>query len=128
MKTHPREILIYYNSEANSDRKLLAYAKSTGLKIKSYCHSKAPSTSTSWQTILTMLKMHPKELMNKAHPFYQSNIRGKEFNLEGWLSIIKRNPGLMRSPIAINGRKAILCETPSDIYKLFNTASVTNAT
>ncbi len=118
MKTHPREILILYNSESSSDRKLLAYAESTGLKIKSYCHSKSPYTSTAWKSILETLDVHPKKLMNKAHPYYQANIRGKEFDDEGWLSVIMRNPQLIKSPIALKGRKAVVCSTPSDIYRL----------
>ena len=118
MKTHPREILLYYNSQSSNDKKILAYAKSTGLKVKSYCHSQAPSTTTSWQTILDTLEMHPKELMNKADPYYQANIRGKEFDLDGWLSVIKNNPDLIKAPIAMNGKKAIVCNTPADIYKL----------
>lgn len=118
MKTHSREILIYYNSESSTDRKILAYAQSTGQVIKSYCHTKAPSTRTSWQTILTSLDLHPKQLMNKAHPYYQANIRGKEFDEEGWLSVIKKNPQLIKAPIAMKGKRAVLCHTPSDIYRL----------
>lgn len=118
MKTHPREILIYYNAESSNDRKLLAYARSTGLKIKSYQLGQTPSTSTSWQTILKTLNMHPKELMNKADPYYQANIRGKEFDEEGWLSVIMNNPLLIKAPIAMSGKKAVICRTPSDIFKL----------
>lgn len=118
MKTHPREILIFYNEESSKDKKLLAYAKSTGFKIRSYAHAKAPYTSTGWKLILDTLKMHPKELMNKADPFYQDNLRGKEFDDDGWLSVIKNNPNLIKSPIAMKGNKAILCNTPTDIYRL----------
>jgi arsenate reductase len=118
MITHPREIQIYYNSESINDRKVIAYAKSTGYVVKSFCHKFAPSTSTGWQTLLEALKVHPKDLMNKADPYYQANIRGKDFELEGWLSVIMNNPHLIKAPIAMKGRKAIVCKTPSDIYKL----------
>jgi len=118
MKTHPREILIYYNSESPSDRKTLAYAKSTGFKIRSYCHDQAPSTTTSWKTILSSLDMHPKEIMNKAHPYYQANLKGKDFEMDDWLQVIKKNPQVIKSPTAMKGKKAIVCNTPSDIYKL----------
>ena len=118
MKTHPRELLIYYNSNSSSDRKTLAHAQGTRFKIRSYCHSHSPSSTTSWKSILEKLNKHPKEILNKAHPYYQSNIRGKEFDSEGWLNVIKHNPEMIKAPIAINGKKAILCETPTDIYKL----------
>jgi len=117
MKTHPREILIYYNSNSSSDRKTLAHAKSTGLKVRAYCHSNSPSTSTSWQSILKKLDKHPKEILNKAHPYYQSNLRGREFDSEDWINVIQHNPEMIKAPIAINGKRAILCETPTDIYK-----------
>jgi len=118
MKTHPSEILLYYNSSSSSDRKVLAHAKSTGFKVRSYCHSQAPSTSTSWNTILSSLDVHPKELLNKADPFYQNNLKGKEYDIDDWLNVIKNNPNLMKSPIAIKGSKVIVCRTPTDIYKL----------
>lgn len=118
MKTHPREILILYNSESSNDKKVLAYAQSTGFKIRSFCHSKSPYSSTAWKSVLHALGMHPKEIMNKADPYYQSNIRGREFDDEGWLSVILNNPQLIKSPIAVKGKKAMLCRTPSDIYRL----------
>lgn len=118
MKTHPREILLYYNSESSSDRKTLAHAESSGYKVRAYCYNNTPSTTTSWKTILTSLDKHPKDLMNKAHPYYQSNIRGKEFDMNDWVQILKKNPQIMKAPIAIKGQAAILCTTPTDIYKL----------
>lgn len=118
MKTHQREILLYYNPNSTADRKTVAHAKSTGLKIKSFHHDQAPSTTTSWKTIIENLGVHPKELLNKADPYYQSNIRGKEFDDEDWLNVLKNNPSLIKSPIAVSGNKAILCQTPTDIYKL----------
>ncbi|MBT8191616.1 MAG: glutaredoxin [Saprospiraceae bacterium] len=118
MKTHQREILIYYNPNKSGDRKTVAHAQGTGFKIRTYHHSQAPSTTTSWKTILNSLQMHPKELLNKADPYYQNNLRGKEFDDEDWLNVLKKNPNLIKSPIAISGNRAIICRTPTDIYKL----------
>lgn len=118
MKTHQREILIYYNPESSSDRKTVAYANSMVSHIKSYSFKQSPSTGTSWQQILKSLSLDPKEVLNKAHPYYQAHIRGREFDDEGWVKVLKNNPELIKAPIAIRGNKAILCNTPTDIYKL----------
>ena len=118
MKTHQRELLIYYNPSSSSDRKTLAYAKSTGSKVKSYEHSKSPSTSTSWKMILKALNKHPKDLLNKAHPYYQDKVKGKDFTMTGWLDVLKRNPDMIKYPIALKGSKAILCSTPTDVLRL----------
>lgn len=118
MKTHQREILIYYNPVSNSDRKTVAHAQSMGKHVKTYEFGKTPSTGTSWQMILKSLDMHPKELLNKAHPYYQAHIRGREFTREGWLKVLRYNPELLKAPIAIRGKRAILCTNPTDIYRL----------
>ncbi|MBK8393330.1 MAG: hypothetical protein IPL23_30475 [Saprospiraceae bacterium] len=51
---------------------------------------KSHNTSTAWKTILNQLNIHPKLLLNKAHPDYQNNLRGKEFDHEGWLNVISK--------------------------------------
>jgi len=118
MKTHSREILIYYNPESSADRKTVAHARSMVPHLKTYSFAQAPSTGTSWQQILKALNRDPKELLNKAHPYYQSHIRGREFHDECWIKVIRNNPDLLKAPIAMRGSRAILCSTPTDIYKL----------
>lgn len=118
MRTNQREIMIYYNPESISDRKTVAHAQGISSHIKTFAHSKSPSTGTSWQMILRSLDVEPKALLNKAHPYYQKNIRGWEFDDEGWLTVLANNPDLIKAPIAVRGRRAILCNNPTDIYKL----------
>ncbi len=118
MKTHFREIMIYYNPESSADRRTVAFAQTISAHVKTFEFSKSPSTGTSWQQIIAALNIHPKELLNKAHPYYQQFIRGREFDEEGWLNVLKYNPELIKAPIAIRGNKAIVCTTPTDIYKL----------
>lgn len=118
MKTHSREILVYYNPESNGDRKTVAHAQGVSPHVKSFAFGKTPSTDTSWRMILKALELHPKELLNKAHPYYQQHIRGREFDTESWLKVLKYNPDLIKAPIAIRGTRAILCNNPTDIYQL----------
>ena len=118
MKTHQREILIYYNPESSNDKKTVAHAQSLVSYVRSFSFEQAPSTGTSWQQILNFLDVHPKELLNKAHPYYQEHIRGREFDNESWLKVLKYNPQLIKAPIAIRGSRAILCTNSTDIYKL----------
>jgi len=118
MKTNPREILIYYNPESTSDRKTVAYARSITKHVKTYSHQDAQVTATGWKSLLHKMDVEPKQLFNKALPEYQSSLKGKELDEEGWLQVIRHNTHLFRSPIAVRGNKAVLCERPTDIYKL----------
>jgi len=118
VKTNNREILIYYNQGSSSDRKTIAHAKAVSQHIRSYDFKSAPSTDTSWQMILKSLNIHPKDLMDKSKPYYRANIKGKDFDKEGWLKVLRRHPDLIKAPIAIRGNRAVLCINPTDIYQL----------
>ena len=122
MKTNDREILIYYNPESSSDKKTVAYAKSVSKHIKSFAFANSPSKGMSWSMILKSLDLHPKDLLNKAHPDYRANIKGQDFDEESWLKVLQRNPQMLKAPIAVRGSNAILCLSPTDIYKLEQTA------
>lgn len=118
MKTNPREILIYYHPQSSSGKKTIAHAKSISQHVKTFAFDNNPSTNTSWRMILNSLDIEPKQLLDKSHPDYQRNIRGKEFDNEGWLDVIQRNPHLIKAAIAIKGKEAVFCINPTDVYKL----------
>lgn len=118
MKVHENEIVLYYNPESSSDRKTLAYAKSITPNVRSQAYNSGPATTTMLRQIIERLDMHPKQMLNKAHPYYQQNIRGSEFDDEDWLNVLVRNPQLFRAPIAIKGKRAVFCESPTDVYRL----------
>ncbi len=120
MKTHNREILIYYHPESSSDRQTVAMAQGISSHVRSYAYGKTPSTETSWKSIMHALNCHPKDLLNKSHPYYQIHIKGREFDEESWVKILRFNPDMIRVPIAICGRRVVLCNTPSDIHQLFD--------
>ncbi len=118
MKTNPREILIFYNPASSLDKKTLAYARTVSPHVRFISHDNNPSTSTAWKYMLKSMNLHPKNLLNKAEPEYQSKLRGKEYDHEGWLNILINNPHLIKAPIAIKGNTVMLIENPTDILRL----------
>ena len=118
MKTNQREIQLYYNPDSSTDRACLAHARSMSTHVKAFAFEQTPSTTTSWRHILKSLDAHPKDLLDKSHPYYQEHIRGRDFTMTGWLDIVRRNPQLLKAPIAMRGGRAIVCHSPTDIYRL----------
>jgi len=51
MRTHEREILIYYNPRASAHKKVIALAKGMGVPVRTFTFAQAPSTSTSSELI-----------------------------------------------------------------------------
>lgn len=118
MKTKENEILVYYNAKSSRGKKVLALARTVAPNVKEVEYHHTPFTPTTWRRVLDMLELRPKDLLNRSDPYYQTNIRGRDFDDEGWLNILIRNPDLLRAPIAIKGKRAILCSNPTDIYQL----------
>ncbi len=118
MKTHASEILVYYNPQSARARKVLAIARSISPSVREVEYHKTPFTPMMWHQLLAMLELRPKDLLNKSDSYYQENIKGRDFDAEGWLNILINNPDLIKAPIAVRGNRAILCNSPNDVLQL----------
>ena len=114
-----KELTLVYDSTSDAGRKALAYAHSLAPKVNKQDVSEVKLSTTFVRQVLKQLNMRPKDLLNRAHPYYQEHLKGRDFNSEGWLDVVAHNPVLLKSPIALHGDKAVLCEPASLIYTLF---------
>ncbi len=113
-----KELTLVYNSTTSEGRKALAYAYSLAPKVNKQDVSEVSLSSTFVRQVLKQLNVRPKDLLNRAHPYYQQNLRGRDLDAEGWLHVLTHNPELLKAPIALLGHKAVMCEPASLIYKL----------
>ena len=118
MQFHPNEIFLVYNPETSKGRQTKALARSINSHVNELniiCEKLGP---TYWKEVVTMLGLDPKEILDRAHPDYQEKIAGNTFTMNGYLEVLMHYPHLVKAPIAIYNGKAVLCQTPTDIYKL----------
>jgi arsenate reductase len=112
------EIQLYVKANCSKSKKAVAYAKSHSNNVNTIDLSKTRGTGTIWLSILTKLNKSPKELLDKSQPYYQENIKGRDFEDRDWTNLLINNPDLVRSPIAVRGDKAIILDNPTDIYRI----------
>lgn len=112
------EIQLYLLKDCSKSKKALAYANTMSNKVNAIEIDKTTSTGTVWHSILTKLNKTPKELLDKSKPYYQANIKGRDFEERDWTSLLMNNPDLVRSPIAIRGNRALILDNPTDIFKI----------
>ncbi len=118
MKLKRDELILFLDCTSSSHKKTRAYAHSISDHVKEYTFTEFRFNKTIWRNILDMLDLEPKHLLNKADPKYQQEIRGKNFDDDGWLYVLVNNPCLIKAPIAIMHDRAVLCNSPKDVYKL----------
>lgn len=111
------EITLFHNPDCSKAKKALVYAKSIARRVSDFEFSKTGKTATQWKEILISLGKRPKDILDKSKPFYQQNLRGRDFLDEDWLNVVINNPDLIRSPIALKGNKAMLLDNPSDLLR-----------
>ena len=115
---NPRELTLVYDSTTSEGRKALAYAYSLSPKVNRQDVSEVKLSTTFVRQVVKALHLRPKDLMNRADPYYQQHVRGRDLNMEGWLDVLAHNPRLLKGPIALLGERAVLCEPPSLFYQL----------
>ena len=118
MHLKSNELTILYNEGNVRDKKTLSYAYTITNKINKQELSSVKVSSTLFQVFVDKLNEDPKRLINKADPYYQENIRGKNFSITEWFDVLINHPNLLKAPLAMYRNKAVICNTPTDILRL----------
>ena len=116
--TSDRMITLFYNSNSSRARKTLAYARAEGLPVDEIDILKTPLTGTQIAELAGRLDMKVGDLVNQDHPSYSRQFDPHDFSTEDWIKLIKKNPEVMKQPIALRGKLTILVESPTDIIKI----------
>ncbi len=112
---HPNELLLFYHGRSQRARRTLAFAQSVSGHINLRDLNTVRLTKIIWLELLTMLDLEPKELLNKSHPDYQEKIKGRSLTMDNWLEVLVQNPHLVKAPIAVIHKNAMLCIRPKDV-------------
>ncbi|SHJ81445.1 Arsenate reductase, glutaredoxin family [Arenibacter nanhaiticus] len=116
--TSDRQITLYYSSRSTRAKQTLAYAKAEGLPIQEIDILKTPLTGTQIVELADRLKIKVSDLVNQEHPSYYSHFQHHNFSTDDWIKMIRKNPEIMKQPIALRGNLTILIETPTDIIRI----------
>lgn len=116
--TSKRMITLFYSSASERAKKTLAYARAEGLPIEEIDLMKTPLTGTQIAELADRLGFKVDQLVNQEHPSYKKLFEPHDLSEEDWITMIRKNPGILKQPIALRGDLTILVETPSDIIKI----------
>lgn len=118
MQFHPNELFLLYNPDTSKGKQTKALARTLNNNINELDVMRERLGPTYWKEVVNMVGLEPKELMDRSHPDYQAKVAGNTFTMNGYLDVLMHNPQLLKAPIAIYNGTAVLCQTPTDIYKL----------
>jgi arsenate reductase-like glutaredoxin family protein len=77
-------------------------------------------TPTMWETLLGWLNLEPRVLFDEHHAEYDDKIKGKEYKMNDWFTILVNDYKMIKFPIAAINKKAVLCKQRNEITLLYS--------
>ncbi|MTI20015.1 hypothetical protein E1176_03175 [Fulvivirga sp. RKSG066] len=112
MKTKENEILLFYNSNKQTDKEIKGYAESAGShKLNDRDVSKANLTERQLAEVASDLGVAVNDLLDKHDEKYMSDIKGGNYSDDELLKLMKQNPSLIKTPIAYMDGKTFFVDS-----------------
>ena len=118
MEFHRNELFLIYDPHSNVGKQTKAIALDLCSHINEVDVMHEKLSPTYWREIVTMLGIHPKELLDVNHPDYRKKVANDNYTMDGWLEVLVHDGYLVKYPIVVFNQSAVLCHTPTDIMKL----------
>lgn len=110
---------IYHNPRCSKSRATLALLEDRGLKPLVVDYLKTPPSVAELQSILTKLKMRPRDLMRKGEAVYRElGLADESLSDEKLIRAMADNPILIERPIVLSGTKARIGRPPESVLDI----------
>lgn len=114
--TTDKAITLIYHSEDQTAKEILAYSQMESLPLHEINISNTTLNSVHWIEIAGILGVNIKDLINIEHPnFKQKFPDNYDFSNEDWLILLENNPEILRAPIVMKGKTAVMMNNSQDM-------------
>jgi len=118
MKVSKDEILLIYNSNQLKDRKALVYAKSfQNHSVKEFDVQNNSLTESQLRQLSKRLEIDPVKLVDTQSTKYLRYFSDSDLSNKGTLKVLKKNPRMIKTPIAIYANGAEFINSPNEFIK-----------
>jgi len=118
MKVSKDEILLIYNSNQLKDRKALVYAKSfQNHSVKEFDVQNNSLTESQLRQLSKRLDIDPVKLVDTQSTKYLRYFSDSDLSSKGTLKVLKKNPRMIKTPIAIYANGAEFINSPNEFIK-----------
>ena len=111
-------ITVYHNPKCRKSRAGLEYIREKGLECEVVEYLKTPFTHETFTDLLVRLNKRPQEILRTQEEYFTTNLKGKNFTDEEWITIMLENPKLIQRPIVVKGFRAVLGNPVEEIDRL----------
>ena len=118
MKPEAREILLIYDENLVRDRKALALAQSLAhYRLRSWNIRKERLSEKQIAELAQSLQISIKQLVARKSAIYKERYQHCDLDEHDWLTALKENPDLLRTPIILFESVAKILDSGFDLIK-----------
>ena len=110
---------IYHNPRCSKSRKTLELIKSKTLDFEIIEYLKQPLTIKEIKLLLSKLNIAALEVVRVNESIWKEKYQSKKMRNNEIISAIATHPKLMKRPIVITNKKAIIGIPPENVLQLF---------
>ncbi len=113
------KVTIYHNPRCSKCRQTLDLLQQQGVDAEVVEYLKTPPDAEQLDTILTLLKLEPRELMRTNEAEYrEQGMDNPDLSREQLISLMVRYPKVIQRPIVIKDGKAAIGRPPETVLDI----------
>jgi arsenate reductase (glutaredoxin) len=109
---------IYHNPRCKISRAVLNELQKNNPDIEIIEYLKNIPDAEEFKKLLIKLHLKPIDIIRRDEKIFKEKFKGKFFNDDEWIKIIRENPVLMERPIVARRNKAIVCRPPERLTEI----------
>jgi arsenate reductase len=111
-----KAITLIYHSGNHLGRQVLAFAQAERLPVYDIDLAHTPIRGVHWAELLQRMKLKVVDLINLNHPdFTQKFTSDTDLNEHDWLTLLEKNPEILKGPIVMKGEKVVMMSNAQDM-------------
>jgi arsenate reductase len=111
-------IVIYHNPNCKLTKKCIKILETEHKNEFQIKHENLALSENKLKKILNLLNFKPVDIIKTSHVLWKTLFKALNFTDEELIKIIIEYPSLIKSPIVINGNKAIIGRPPETILNV----------
>lgn len=102
------KIQVYHNPRCRKSREALTFLSERNIEPEIIEYLKEIPSAEELKKVLAKLNISAEELIRKEEQIYKEKFKGKSFNDDEWIEIMRENPKLIQRPIILNRAKGVI--------------------
>lgn len=88
------------------------------VSFETYLYLSTPPDKAFIKKLISKAGGDPLTIVRKEEPYFKEHLKGNQYSLSEWVSILHEHPVLIQRPILISDDKAIVGRPPENILEL----------